>query len=272
MKTLSTIIATVFLLALNAYAADSPEYAGVKTLSLNNSQLNRIGVKVSGSYLEVHISKTTKLLIKSGKIDVVSCKSPAPAGLNCYPRFVVNEFSNGSCSYFNKPEDMESPVDVNSLVCVRIDAQLTSRNKTAGSVVYLWYDCTDDLVMLLPTYKKVELMAEVFDSAGVNAREPAYTDMYRMFSGALASAMIRPNPVSGDAGALQFRLDESRIVNIAMYDICGNYRKDFVTDSAFETGEHNVALDMTDYSDGMYIIVITTNRNERVIQRIIKAH
>lgn len=277
MKKCFTVLAISLLLVFAglAYASD---YDGIKTITLSTEQLKNMGITVYNDRIEAYASDKIKLIVRTDRIDVVSNFRDKPAAGKCCPKFVVNTFKKGSSSYFHRYSDYlmyeskssAESKNFNGLVCVRLDAVLSDRKAISGNSVYFWYDCTEDLIKLLPTYTKVELMAEILDSTGVNTEGHSYTEMYRSQIGALGEASVKPNPVYYDTGVLDFSLVENRTVSIAMYDVSGNLRKIFASDVFLEAGRHSVNLDLMEYADGMYIIVITTNNNERLTQRLIK--
>lgn len=277
MKKYLALFTSIVLLLISGYVYPA-DFEGVKTITLTQEQLKKMGVTVYNDRIEAYASDKIKLIIRTDKIDIISNFRDKPFPGTCCPRFVVNSFKKGSSSYFHKISDyyayesnsVSESRNFNGLVCVRVDAVITGRKSISGNSVFFWYDCTEELIKLLPTYTKVELMAELYDSSGVNTEEHSYTDMYRNKSGVLSDASVRPNPVYYDSGELDFTLAEKRSISISMYDISGNMRKAIVSDTFFEKGSHSLKIDLTDYADGMYVIVITTGNNELLTQRLIK--
>jgi hypothetical protein len=272
-----TVLAVSLLLVLTKSAIAS-DFEGIKTIYLNQEKLKKMNITVFNDRIEAYTSEKIKLIVRTDRIDIISNFKDKPAVGSCCPRFVVNTFKKGSSSYFHRYNDYlkyeskssAESKNFNGMVCVRVDAVLSDRKAISGNSVYFWYDCTEDLIKLLPTFTKVELMAEILDSSGVNTEEHSYTEMYRPQSGALGEVSVKPNPVYFDTGVIDFSLNEKRNISIAMYDVSGNLRKLFASDLFLEAGRHSINLDLMEYADGMYIIVIKTNNNERLTQRLIK--
>ncbi len=277
MKKLFTnlIVLIIAVVANNSYSAG---FNGIKTITLNQDQLKKVGVTVYNDRIEAFASEKIKLVIRNDKIDVLNNFRDKPQTGLCCPRFVVNTTKKGTVTYYHRIGDYYAlksnrdteELNINGLICVRIDAVLAGRKGISGNSVYLWYDCTEEIIKLLPTYTKVELMAELFDSSGVISEEHNFTDISRSKGGALSDVSIRPNPVYGETGELGFSLTERRNIDISMYDISGSLRKTIAAGTAFGSGSHSLRLDLDGFPDGMYIIVITSGNNERITQRLIK--
>ena len=145
----------------------------------------------------------------------------------------------------------------------------------------LWYYPTPELISLLPErYQKV-LVNELsiisklrrgeldLNSACELAEEETFFDICRFQSGAITINNIYPNPAYEPIVTLEFDLNETRDVEINLYDVHGNFFGRISQSQRIEKGSHIMKLNLGKLTTGLYIIGMQTDRNEFVSQRIV---
>ena len=80
---------------------------------------------------------------------------------------------------------------------------------------------------------------------------------------------IRPNPVTNNAN-IEFSLNNSTNVNIAVFDILGKKVKDIYT-GFMTSGSQNIQMNVNEFNKGIYFVKLQMN-NEVVIKKIIVAN
>ena len=133
----------------------------------------------------------------------------------------------------------------------------------------------------IETYVEREMpeFRERLEVSGEYTEDPSQTtavagellsDFWRSASGAVTSSMLLPNPVrqSGEC-FVRYHLSASRSVSLDLYDVNGKHVRTFARPRERAAGEYLEALDVKDMSAGVYLLVISTERNERGVQRMI---
>lgn len=87
-------------------------------------------------------------------------------------------------------------------------------------------------------------------------------------AGSIARFRPASNVVTGSLH-VAVALDQPRRVNITLHDIQGRRVRALVQDRSLEEGETDVALDVANVPKGLYLIALTSDRDEQVIQRIV---
>ncbi|MGE3800099.1 MAG: T9SS type A sorting domain-containing protein [Candidatus Kapaibacterium sp.] len=118
-----------------------------------------------------------------------------------------------------------------------------------------------------------------FDSLSRDERTPEeevsvageiYLDSWRAASGAITNSEVTPNP-SRKGGEIFFRyhLANARSISLSLYNINGEYVRTFLEEGRRDGGEHLEILRLDDLTLGVYLLVVSTERGERVVQRLI---
>ncbi len=95
-----------------------------------------------------------------------------------------------------------------------------------------------------------------------------YLDVWRTSAGAIQGSYLYPNPAPEGRTVLRYKLLESRIVSITLFDIWGRRIKELVSPEARTAGEGEFALGCGELPEGMYVVVLQTDRGEQAIQRL----
>lgn len=154
----------------------------------------------------------------------------------------------------------------------------------------LWYDITPDLLARLPERVRLRLLVEtrLSDAAtesasggtqqtvapnaadGVAGERP-YLDVLRGVNGALSASVAFPNPAR-DRAVASFTLAGGRKVAVTLHDVAGHRVREVAPAADRAAGVHELPVDLSGLADGVYLVVISTDRGERTVARLIVAH
>lgn len=109
--------------------------------------------------------------------------------------------------------------------------------------------------------------ALVSDIEGVVGKRP-YLDVLRGSAGALLETALHPNPAHG-LTKLRYRLAAPRTMSLTLHDLAGQKLREIAVDQPKEEGEWEADIDLAGLAKGMYLLWITTDKGERVVQRLI---
>lgn len=113
-----------------------------------------------------------------------------------------------------------------------------------------------------------DLRAAITSDIKATVGDSPYLDVLRGSGGALAESSISPNPARGNA-TLKYRLVLPRSIAVTLHDISGRQIRQLSFPGLRSAGEWQDKLDLTGLSNGIYLVVITTQQGERAIQRMI---
>lgn len=91
----------------------------------------------------------------------------------------------------------------------------------------------------------------------------------RLSEGAVSKTSIYPNPTSDGGVTIAFTLQEPRLLSVHLTDLGGAEIRELATNVWKNTGPGQMAFVLSDVPAGMYLVTIVTDRNERVVQRLI---
>lgn len=97
--------------------------------------------------------------------------------------------------------------------------------------------------------------------------EAIYFESLRPSSGAIDRQMLFPNPAS-DHVMVRYRLAEPRTITISLHTIGGVQLQNFLEPTEQAAGEQMMEFGVNKLPAGIYLLVITTNQNEQVVQRL----
>ncbi len=146
--------------------------------------------------------------------------------------------------------------------------------------VILWYPPSEELATALPPAFAKQVRRELdilqkLDNENVDVQridkyapgDSRIMNIWRSSAGALVASAVSPNPVIEQA-ELSFELEEARSLTITLHSIFGDYLQE-VGRGEFGPGEHRIPLLLNDVSSGVFLLAISSNRDERVIQRVV---
>ena len=91
----------------------------------------------------------------------------------------------------------------------------------------------------------------------------------RLSEGAVSSTSLYPNPSNGNAVTMRFTLDEPRSVSMSLMNLNGEVVADLASDVVSSPGENEIGFSTNEVSPGMYLVSLTTQQGEHVVQRLI---
>jgi hypothetical protein len=95
----------------------------------------------------------------------------------------------------------------------------------------------------------------------------ATTGEMQMPSEGIDSIDLQPNPVSG-VGALRLLMAAERRVAVSLHTVQGARIRLLADDQDLDSGEHRLMLSFAGVPRGLYLLVITTDRGEIVVRRV----
>ncbi len=169
---------------------------------------------------------------------------------------------------------------VNHLVPVAV-----AINTKAEQAVVLWYEPTPAVLAALPeryrTALERELKASEKYSSLCDIQNPQerkeienaiagrpFFDTWRSCAGVLSVKSVFPNPAR-EQSTVRFRLDAPRNITLSVHDIYGQRLSSIPRTNELPSGEHELLLDLTGRTAGIYLVVLTTDNGEQAVQRII---
>lgn len=139
-------------------------------------------------------------------------------------------------------------------------------SKDKSFVVILWYEPKPEVLALLP--KAVNNEYESILTGNVPA-SCVYFEACQNNKGTISKCMLYPNPMA-DAFQVDIELGEDRKISICLTDIFGKKIKDIVTNEAQGKGLHSYETQLNNLSEGMYLVHITSDKGEQIVQRLLK--
>lgn len=97
----------------------------------------------------------------------------------------------------------------------------------------------------------------------------SYTGVLATVSGALTSTSVMPNPATGHT-VVHYTLQTPRRVSLALYDVRGGLVRSLDKGEMHSAGEHSARIELNDVAAGIYLVVISTGK-ENAVQRVIVA-
>lgn len=167
-------------------------------------------------------------------------------------------------------------------VYIRMGEQKSARRTTAGSDIILWYYPTPEFLDALPAQianrLRIELGFTTLVEEGVLHAEELqqrycgehnYLDVCRAKDGALSIASVVPNPAS-ERVTVKVHVTERRNFTVSLHDMFGN-RVAHVSNVQLSDSDE-IAIDVADKPAGTYLIAITSDKGEQVVERLIVSH
>lgn len=166
--------------------------------------------------------------------------------------------------------------DISKLIGIRIPC---AKALAEGDEYLLWYDPTPEFIALLPERYRTGLEREVAAAkkyatkCEIPTEEerkaiPGYFDSWRSCDGVLKIASIFPNPADVKA-TVRFTLAEARSVTITVHNLNGDRLAILEPTPMLSAGEHELPLDFTGRNVGVYLLALSTDKNETAIKRVI---
>ncbi len=167
-------------------------------------------------------------------------------------------------------------INLNDIENVRVNKLLPVAYESKDEIKCIfWFDPDLELIKMLPEKYHEQLIAqyELIENNNycepVKAGEETYFDILQSCSGGLKNLNAYPNPTDG-ALNVNFILEESCKVNLSLHEVSGEKIKNLIANKQYNAGNIEEFFDISDLPSGMYVIIITNDKGDQVLQRIIK--
>ena len=157
-----------------------------------------------------------------------------------------------------------------------LSIEIPFKNDPKKNGLIFWYRPSQDLIDILPQRyraalaKEFKLIENKDAICGADIKvEETYLDVWRTCSGSIENLRLFPNPVLSDF-SIRFDLKESRILTYSLHDLNGMKIRDLKSNVSMKPGTISETFDISQIPKGMYLIVVSSDKNEVTLQRIIK--
>jgi hypothetical protein len=157
-------------------------------------------------------------------------------------------------------------------ILVKSGEEKTDENKTQYRAdIILWYEPNDKLFNALPERIKKDLKKEYKEVFILHkpSTQCVYFEACQQKSDAIEFYNVFPNPTESNLN-LEFELKETQKLSISMYNIIGQLLTTFKNQTEFSKGLNSLQLNTSDLIEGIYLLVIQTEKEEVISKRIIK--
>ncbi|TNE35952.1 T9SS type A sorting domain-containing protein, partial [bacterium] len=140
----------------------------------------------------------------------------------------------------------------------------------------VWYEATDDFLKNLPPNILAKINPELAaiseqtdycDNAPIEKND-AVMDVWSGCSGAIKNMRVFPNPAT-NSSKVEFNLEDSRKIWIAVYDLSGKLIKSLYKAVEYKKGNFDENLNLNGITSGMYYVLVKSDKGEQALQRII---
>lgn len=113
-----------------------------------------------------------------------------------------------------------------------------------------------------------EVRASIASDILATVGENPYLDVLRGAAGAVMESRIEPNPAR-ERTLLSYRLSAPRTVSLTLHDIAGRHLRQLAPAEPMDASLRTQEVDLRGLAPGIYLVVISTDRGERAVQRLI---
>ena len=190
--------------------------------------------------------------------------------------------------YHNNISMMTQKIITSKLIPVKINLNKSKyRNenlnklKYSSDVLTLWYYPTQEFLDALPAQYSSQIKTElgmidnvkngvvtIDQACGKLYNEASFFDFCRVSSGAVTNVKASPNPATDNTN-LSYDLKVDCKISISLHDLNGKHIKTFLNYDYQPAGQQNINIPLSDIEKGFYLLAITTEKGEQVIQRLI---
>jgi hypothetical protein len=136
---------------------------------------------------------------------------------------------------------------------------------TALANYHKWISCTHYQLDSILSANETTTRSDIGNPASTGS---CYLSFCTITSGGINSAPIFPNPAH-DALTVGYRLMGRRIVTITLHDINGAQVRQLVAPHLRDAGRWEMRGSIVGVMPGIYLVVISTEKGEQVVQRVI---
>ncbi|MDB5035334.1 MAG: hypothetical protein JWQ98_2575 [Chlorobi bacterium] len=178
--------------------------------------------------------------------------------------------------------DQASPARILVPVHIRLgERQIGGSGSTRGADVILWYYPTPEFVAALPARYRISLQKELTVIADVvecnlppgeacsrMTGVPLLSNYCKRISGALSGLSVSPNPAHGSM-TMRYTVENQRTIRAALYGIRGEFVRELMAATTAVPGTHMVNVELGGVTPGAYVVVVRSDREEQVSDRLI---
>lgn len=284
------------IIAMNALELSRDELAKLGVILENNVLKTRIQERENSSEYtvsEIHIGKNTwrsTFMSSSAIYDTTVFLHPvlitysSPQGYESSSSFIVNHSTLLSDALIPTSSLNQIAEDakiggatlplLNQLVPVRVTMPQTN------DIVTLWYIPEQLFYMALPERYVLPIKNELQVQTDITCKHIQREDVCGAFrgkttvfdicssdAGSITQSSVYPNPAHGSAQC-RYVLVQPRQCRITLYTAEGQFVKELLPWSDQEAGEQIVRLGLDDIHGGLYLLSLTTEQGENIIQRL----
>ena len=190
--------------------------------------------------------------------------------------------------YHNNINKMTQNIVTSKLIPVKINLNKSKyRNDSLNKLKYnsevltLWYYPTQEFLYALPAQYSSQIKTElgmidnvkngtvtIDQACGKLYNEASFFDFCRVSSGAVTDVKAYPNPAT-DKTNLTYDLKIGCKISITLHDLNGKHIKTFANYENQFAGRQKINIPLSEFEKGFYLLAITTEKGEQVIQRLI---
>lgn len=179
-----------------------------------------------------------------------------------------------------RAEKINAYLRLKKLIAVRVNANCPK------SSLILWYEPNEEFINNLTERYRADLQKEMMGKDQAQKQDTTFwvleadapqekpqtgcqfSDICRATSGAVLESNVFPNPAS-EKISLTFRLNADRRCTFSLHDLNGIYIKDLGTDMQYLKGEQTFTAPLGETGAGVYLLSMHTDKDERIVQRVI---
>ena len=137
--------------------------------------------------------------------------------------------------------------------------------------VLLWFEPTEQFLRALPEHYAAQLRKEL-QSPTIKPKtgEQFYTASHLEEDGAIIQSRVYPNPTPDYEVRFAFTLSQPRSCTVTIVDMFGSLLDTAIDAQQFPQGDNTLTLMLSSIEkSGMYMIIMQTDKGERIAQRLI---
>ncbi len=136
-----------------------------------------------------------------------------------------------------------------------------------------WYSPSKELLAALPDYyrTKIEVELGLRDESEQFTAGCTYTISCLSSNGAITNTGIQPNPTKSNARIL-LSLSAERQIKAELYNMNGQFVRTLVAERTLSAGQSDLQVDLRGVEPGMYLLVMQSDKGEKVVQRLIRTN
>ncbi|MFH1052181.1 MAG: T9SS type A sorting domain-containing protein [bacterium] len=169
-------------------------------------------------------------------------------------------------------------------VLIPVHVNLGNKNEIDGnkfSDIMFWFFPNEEFLNKLPKNYADRIRTELgiildvqsgkttFEEACKGFKDESLFNICQLKSGALSNLKVFPNPSKGKEININFLLTEKRNVTISIHDLQGNLVQTISPQGQYNTGEVKVKTSGRELSQGLYQIVIYSDKDEMLTTKLI---